>query len=425
MSFLYIDPGTGSMLFAVLVGIFSVAVYLVRTAFVKIKFLLSAGKTDGNTSRLNVVVFSEGKRYWNVFKPICDEFEKRGEKLSYLTSSEDDPAFREDYKNIEVKYIEQGNKAFLRLNVLKADIVLSTTPGLDVYQWKRSREVKKYIHVLHAPTDPSLYRMFGLDYYDAVLLSGEYQVKQLRELERIRNLPAKDLRVVGVTYLDALLKRYQAEPKTEGDGKTTVLLAPSWGKNAIFTKYGGRIIESLLKTDYRIVIRPHPQSFTAEKEIMDDIMSRFPESERIHWDRSSDNYESLKNADVLISDFSGIIFDFALVFDRPVIYTEPNFDKSVYDAWWLEEEPWMFGALEKIGIVLNDDRIDRLGEVVEESLSSTRLKEEQAQIRKETWANIGKAAELTVDYCIELRNSLQAEKETSGKGKNNKRGELA
>ncbi|MBO4696946.1 MAG: CDP-glycerol glycerophosphotransferase family protein [Lachnospiraceae bacterium] len=425
MSFLYIDPGTGSMLFAVLVGIFSVAVYLVRTAFVKIKFLFSAGKTDGNISRQSFAVFSEGKRYWNVFKPICDEFEKRGEKLLYLTSSEDDPAFQEGYKNIEVKYIEQGNKAFLRLNVLKADIVLSTTPGLDVYQWKRSREVKKYIHVLHAPSDLTLYRMFGLDYYDAVLLSGDYQEKQIRELERIRNLPAKDLRMVGITYLDALLKRYQAEPQTEKDGKTTVLLAPSWGKNAIFSKYRSRIIESLLNTDYRIIIRPHPQSYTSEKEIMDDIMSRFPESDRIHWDRSSDNFESLKKADILISDFSGIIFDFALVFDRPVIYTEPNFDKAVYDAWWLEEEPWTFGALEKIGIVLNDDRINNLCEVVEEGLSSTRLKKGRAEIRKETWTNIGKAAESTVDYCIELRNSLQAEKETPEKSKNDKRGELA
>ena len=425
MSFLYIDPGTGSMLFAVLVGVFSVAVYMVRTAFVKIKFLFSAGKTKVDNSRLSFAVFSEGKRYWNVFKPICDEFEKRGEKLSYLTSSEDDPAFREDYKNIEVKYIEQGNKAFLRLNVLKADIVLSTTPGLGVYQWKRSREVKKYIHILHAPSDLTLYRMFGLDYYDAVLLSGDYQLKQIRELERIRNLPAKDLRMIGITYLDALLKRYQEEPLTEKDGKTTVLLAPSWGKNAIFSKYGSRIIESLLNTNYSVIIRPHPQSYTSEKEIMDDIISRFPESDRIHWDRNSDNFESLKKADILISDFSGIIFDFALVFDRPVIYTEPDFDKAVYDAWWLEEEPWTFGALEKIGIVLNDDRIDCLSEVVEEGLSSTRLMEGRAEIRKETWANIGRAAELTVDYCIELSNSLQARGGNFEKSKNEKRGEMA
>ncbi len=422
--FLYIDPGTGSMLFAVLVGAFSVLVFLARSVLVKIKFLFSAGKSGKETSRMNFAIFSEGKRYWNDFKPICDEFEKRGEEINYLTSSEDDPAFGEEYKHVNVKFIGQGNKAFIKLNVLKADVVLSTTPGLDVYQWKRSREVKKYIHILHAPSDVSLYRMFGLDYYDVVMLSGEYQGRQVRELERIRNLPAKELPLVGLTYLDELLKRFKCA-ETSKKEKTTVLLAPSWGKNAIFSKYGGRIIENLLKTDYQIIIRPHPQSFTSEKDMMDEIMQRFPESEQLHWDRNSDNFESLLKADILISDFSGIIFDFALVFDRPVIYTEPSFDKSVYDAWWIEEEPWTFGALEKIGIVLNDNQIDRLSEVIEEGLSSTKLREGRATIRKETWANIGGAAEATADYCIKLRNSLSVEKELSQNSKNDKRGELA
>ena len=158
---------------------------------------------------------------------------------------------------------------------------------------------------------------------------------------------------------------------------------------------------------------------------MDEIMKQFPESEQLHWDRSSDNFESLLKADIMISDFSGVIFDFALVFDRPVIYTAPNLDKSVFDAWWIEEEPWVCRVLDKIGIVLNDDRIDCLSEVIEEGLSSDWLKEGRETLRRETWANVGKAAESIVDYCIELRNSLQVEKNVTDKSLNDKRGELA
>lgn len=41
---LYIDPGTGSMLFAILIGIVGAVNFAFRSAWVKIKFLLSGGK---------------------------------------------------------------------------------------------------------------------------------------------------------------------------------------------------------------------------------------------------------------------------------------------------------------------------------------------------------------------------------------------
>lgn len=46
--------------------------------------------------------------------------------------------------------IGAGNKAFAKLNFLHAVVVLSTTPGLDVYQWKRSENVDYYIHIFHS-----------------------------------------------------------------------------------------------------------------------------------------------------------------------------------------------------------------------------------------------------------------------------------
>ena len=41
---LYIDPGTGSMLFAILVGIAGAVNFTARTALTKAKFILSGGK---------------------------------------------------------------------------------------------------------------------------------------------------------------------------------------------------------------------------------------------------------------------------------------------------------------------------------------------------------------------------------------------
>ena len=146
---LYIDPGTGSMLFAILIGIFGALGYVLRMAWVKIRFKLSSGKKEITVDKIPYVIFTDDKRYWNVFEPICREFNKRGIDIEYLTASEDDPGLNCNYEHVKPRFIGEGNKAYSKLNFLKASIVLSTTPGLDVYQWKRSREVDCYVHILH------------------------------------------------------------------------------------------------------------------------------------------------------------------------------------------------------------------------------------------------------------------------------------
>ena len=406
----YIDPGTGSMLFTILVGVLGAGIYALKNLFIKLRFSFSSGAKDEkvNENRLPFVIFADDKRYWNMFGSICDEFEKRKQKAVYYTASKNDPALERTYEYVKCEFIGEGNRAFAKMNLLNADIVLSTTPGLDVYQWKRSKSVKWYAHVLHAANDSTAYRMFGLDYYDAVLLSGEYQIKQQRELEHLRNLPAKELPVIGLSYMDELSKRLQQAPAVRKH-ETTVLLGPSWGINSIFNIYGGRMIDALLKTGYHIIVRPHPQSMTSEKKMLDDLMTKYPNSDQLEWNFDNDNFDVLRRSDILISDFSGVIFDFALVFDKPIIYTDTEYDKAPYDACWIKDEMWTFETLHKIGNKLTDEKIDHIKDVIDESLTQVKYKEARDQARKETWANIGHATELTVDYLLKKREELNKE----------------
>ncbi len=404
---LYIDPGTGSMLFTVAVGLLTAAVFAFRKLFLKLRFYVSGGRQKQTGSeRQPIVIFAESKRYRNVFASICDELERRGKDTVYLTASEDDPIFNRKYEHIRCECIGEGNKAFAKLNMLKADVLLSTTPGLGVYQWKRSKDVKWYVHIPHMSNDIVLYRMFGLDYYDAILLSGDYQEKQIRTLESLRKLPEKELRLVGMTYMDEMRARLdRAEPLPPHP--VTVLLAPSWGKSAILKRFGAGIIEALLKTGYHVIVRPHPQSFTSEKELIEGLMNRFPDGEQLEWNRDSDNFEVLRRADILISDFSGVVFDFALVFDRPVIYADTSFDKAPYDACWLEEELWTFETLPKIGAKLTEDKLDSLKELIDGCLSEPKRQEARDAARAETWAFPGEAAQRVADYLIEKQEEIR------------------
>ena len=76
---LYIDPGTGSMLFAVLIGVFGAVGYIIRMAWVKLRFKITAGKKEEiKSDKIPYVIFADDKRYWNTFEPICREFNDRG-----------------------------------------------------------------------------------------------------------------------------------------------------------------------------------------------------------------------------------------------------------------------------------------------------------------------------------------------------------
>jgi hypothetical protein len=405
---LYIDPGTGSMLFTILIGVLTTLFFFLQKLFIRLKYFIKGGKADRTEmNRATYLIFSDSKRYWNVFEPIADEFEKRKTPLLYWTASEDDPALKKPYSFVRCTFIGNLNQAFAKLNLMNAEICLSTTPGLDVYQWKRSANVKRYVHILHAANDAVIYRMFGLDHYDSVLLSGEYEIGQIRKLEELRHLPEKDLKVVGLTYLDAMAERRRAMKTTKDE--FTVLLAPSWGASSILCRYGEKIIESLVQTGFKIVIRPHPQSRISDKKVLDSLMARFPESEKLSWNFDNDNFDILSRSDIMISDFSGVIFDYSLVFDRPVIFADTSFDRSPYDAAWLEEPLWTFEILPQIGIPLKEEDFPRLREIILKTTADENLSAEIEKARRETWQYQGESARRITDYLIEMHEKLSEE----------------
>ncbi len=396
---LYIDPGTGSMLFTILIGVIGAGLYSLRMLFIKLRFKLSGGKTETINETIPLVIFSDDKRYWKIFEPICRELDKRGQNVVYMTISEDDPALNNPYPHVKAEYLGKESKAFTRLNFLNATIVLSTTPGLDVYQWKRSKYVKYYVHLPHAASEITLYRMFGIDYYDAVLLSGEYQAQDIRNLEALRELPAKELVKVGIPYMDEMAARFEAVGEMP-DHPRTVLLAPSWGQSAIFSVYGGKILDVLLKTGYHVIVRPHPQSFISEKEMLDKLMKEYPESEQLEWNRDTDNFEVLRRSDILISDFSGVIFDFTLIYDKPVIYTDPQFDVSLYDAWWLKTPLWTTSALPRLGRQLTEETMDNLKELIDSCLADPQYAQGRREVKAETWVHSGEGAVRVTEYLL-------------------------
>lgn len=400
---LYIDPGTGSMLFSILIGAAATVFFLFRALLLKIKFFFS-GKKDGSaqvdSSYKPYVIYNEGNQYWNTFKPVVEEFEKRKIPLEYLTSSKTDPIFEQKYNYVKAEFIGEGNSAFAKLNMLSAGIVLMTTPGLQVYQLKRSKNVKHYSHILHMPNDATTYRLFGLDFFDSVLLTGDYQATDIRYLEEKRGINKKELVTVGCPYLD-VYKQNIAEIPAEENHPFTVLVSPSWGDVGLLKKYGEKLLDPLSKTGWRIIVRPHPQSKKSEADMLERLTARYKDNPNIVWDYERQNIFSLKKADIMISDFSGIIFDYTFLCDKPVMYVNAGMDLRPYDAYDLDgKELWQYSVLRKFGTELKEEQFANIKEVIQSVSDSKELEEARHAAKAEAWMHEGEAGKNIVDFMV-------------------------
>lgn len=402
---LYIDPGTGSMLFSILIGAAATLFFLGKAAILKLKLLFSAkknGVTSTDTNYKQYVIYNEGLQYWNVFKPVCDEFEKRKIELTYYTSAEKDPCFEQNYEYVKPEFIGEGNMAFVKLNMLSAGVVLMTTPGLQVYQLKRSKKVKHYAHVLHAASDATMYRLFGIDYFDSVLLSGDYQKNDIITLEKQRDIKSKELVTVGCPYLDTLNDKIQSIQKEENHN-FTVLVSPSWGKSSLLTKYGEKLLDPLVKTNWNIIIRPHPQSKKSEPEILKRLEEMYKNCTNVSWDYERDNIYSMKKSDIMISDFSGIIYDYTFLCDKPVIYVNANLDLRPYDAYDIDggKNIWQFKTLKEIGIELDDSNFENIESIIKNATDSADLAEKRKKAKQEAWMHQSEAGKNIVEFMIQ------------------------
>lgn len=404
---LYIDPGTGSMLFSILIGACATLFFLSKALILKIKLFFSKGKNDGivDKSYKNYVIYCEDKRYWTVFQPIVEEFENRKIEITYYTSAKDDPIFEKNFNYVKSEYIGEGNKAFAKLNLLSAGFVLMTTPGLQVYQLKRSKNVKHYSHIFHSTGDPTMYRLFGIDYFDSILLTGDYQAEDIRTLEKQRNLPAKELVTVGCTYLDVLSKKMESIPNEENH-QFTVLVSPSWGPSGLLSLYGERLLDPLINSGLNVILRPHPQSKISEKDMLEKLKVRYENAKNLTWDNERDNIYSMKKADIMISDFSGIIYDYTFLCDKPVMYANAELNLEPYDAFDINKTIWQFETINKIGIKIEEKDFANLKNVILNASDNPELSELRKKAKNEAWQHIGEAGKLTADYMISTVEKL-------------------
>ena len=426
-AYAYLDPGTGNALIYVALSLVGAVFYFVKGFFYKvIKRKEEQSETQADSkdadNHHSLVIFNEGKAYWNTFKPVVEALLKKKQPFTYYTMDLEDPCLTIASRLMDNRYIGDGNMAYSKIGHLSADVVLSTSPNIGTkgYPIPRSKKIKKLVHVFHAFDDLATYYKGSLDYYDAVLLVGEFEIPLIRKLEEIRNLPAKELIPAGLPYMDELLKK--AKQKAAGFREQsaceettfnnpediTVLLAPSWGEKGFLKTLGTEFIERLAEKKFKLILRPHPQSLKAESRLIRNLQSKLKKYTNLKWDFNPDGTDSLKKADILISDTSAVRLDFALVYHKPFITIPSVFSQEAMKNFEIEDLgfSWIEENIKVIGYTLQEGELEKLDEIILKVLKD-KSNTDILEFRDNHIYNIDCSGEVIANYLIQTSNVLK------------------
>lgn len=395
----YLDPGSGSALLGTVFALVGAAAYSLKSVFYRL-----LGKKQAKVeAHEGIALFSEGRSYWGTFRPLVEELLRRGVAFSYYTLDVDDPALTIDSPLMYARLFDKTGVTWTRKFAgVRARVLLSTTPniGCKGYPLPRPKGVGRLVHVFHDPLgDVSTYARGSLDYYDEVLLAGPAGEAPIRELERKRGLPRKELVAAGVPYLDVYAAERQRHPGGTGGGRPCVMVASSWGGKGLLRTHGHGFVRDLLAAGFRVVVRPHPHSYQAERAFIEKV-EREVVGWGAEWDRDPNGVASMAKVDVMVSDSSGVRFDFAYLFGRPVVSLRGRQESSEgFESADLEGS-WTGSAAAEIGQEV--DGAEGVVEAVRGLLSRRAAAEEAAAWRDAHCVHFGHAAAAVVDRLVEL-----------------------
>ena len=361
----------------------------------------------------SIVFYSESSvLLYPYAEQIIKELEKKDQKICYVTSSKDDPIFKNENKKIKVFYIGDGSIRSKFFWELKAKVLITTMPDLENYWLKRSIVFPvHYIYLFHSMNSTHMeFKKGAFDHFDSIFCVGPYQIQELRATEQLYNLKQKNLVECGYGLLDKLLKskpQHTQQNLASKNNKKKILIAPSWGKQNLLETVGIDLVKILLDAGYHVTVRPHPMSIKKSSKIIKKIREKFEGNSDFILDTNTSSFEQLFSSYALITDWSGIGFEYAFVCERPVIYVDvpKKAHNKEYDK--IQFVPLEVGIRDKIGEIISINNLESMPERIEFLYGHVNeFQNKIKKIRDGTVFNIGESGQAAADEIIQIINEM-------------------
>lgn len=177
------------------------------------------------------------------------------------------------------------------------------------------------------------------------------------------------------------------------DGLLTVLYMPTWGELSSIDEYIGAVLG--LSERYNVLIKLHHNTDLLEDGRLEKI-----ETDRIHFFGANDDaLELLSISDIVISDYSGAIFD-AIHCEKPVVLLDKN-ENEILEEAKIDTHSLEFNRRDELGyrVARPSDLIDGIKHIEE---NYDYIVGEKKAIKSELY----EYSENSVEKCIEAINSL-------------------
>lgn len=350
-----------------------------------------------------IVFYSEKNGFYKYYKNIIEEIIRRTNiVIHYITSDPLDEVFSMESEQFKPYYIGE-NKLIVLMMKLETDIMVMTTPDLENFHLKRSY-VKKDIEYIYVPHDVNssnlTFHKNALDHFDTIFTSGPKNKEELAEREEKFQLPKKNLVEWGSSVIDNMIAAYEKMDAGENE-KKTVLIAPSWQKDNILDSCIEEILDNLKGCGYQVIVRPHPQYVRHFEEKINALIQKYqPDGIEIQKDFSSN--KTVYTADVLLTDWSSIAFEYAFATLKPVLFINTPMKVVNPDYQELSSVPIDIELRDKVGVSLEPAEISNVKDAVASLLQESRFsKESMAKMRDYYIYNVGKSGSVGAKYIIE------------------------
>ena len=284
----------------------------------------------------HLVFYAEGGGYYKYFKTVVEWLlEHSNVTIHYVTNDPKDGIFAIAEKNPHVRAYFIGQTRIIPLMMkMDADMVVMTTPDLNTYQIKRSyvkRDVE-YVYLDHGPTSVHMcYRKGAFDHFDTIMCNGPFQVAEHRATEKAYGLREKRLVESGYPLLDTLERSSGARV----GGDVRIMVANSHQRDNVFDLCLDDLVaalSSLSIPSLKVVLRPHPQYVRRNPARWQAIRERYAGNALVELEDDFGKPSTMDESDVLVTDWSGIAYEFAYKTRRPTLFV--NTPMKVINPEW-------------------------------------------------------------------------------------------
>ena len=324
----------------------------------------------------HLVFYSESNGFYKYYRATIQYIlDNTNIPIHYITSDPNDHIFEMAKENDQIKpYYIDSQKLITLMMRMDADVVVMTMPDLETFQIKRSyvRKDVEYIYVPHCTHSMNLtMRQGSTDYFDAVLVTGKHQREEQEAVERVHHIENQRIIDAGYPLLDDLSTSYEKmmeEHPKDPHARKTVLIAPSWQKDNIVDSCLDEILDSLKDKDYNIIVRPHPQHVRHMPERMEQLKQKYAENKNIEVQTDFSSNDTVFMADAIISDWSGIAYEYAFATLKPVMFINTPMKVMNPEYKELDIVPFNVWLRDIIGATADLDELDTVPEKVDELL---------------------------------------------------------